>query len=265
MQKLKVIGREGKNFRDYQGEDKVISSHELKAKLSALKADPYVNARALIPGIDAACDGFQDGEVIVISGPPKNGKTLLAQTLTVNFAKRHVFSVWFSFEVPAKQFLDKFPKLPMIYMPEKLKAKDMEWFKDRVLEAHQKYNTRVVFIDHLHYLVDLVKRNNISIEIGAVIRELKTFAVSNDLVIFLLCHTTKPKADSDMSYADIRDSSFISQESDCCIMVKRTPRIRENAARASIEYHRRTGVMEHIVNMEKVNGLMIETTSGEEK
>jgi hypothetical protein len=237
----------------------------LKAKLTALRAEPYINAMSGIQGIDDACNGFQDGEVIVISGPTKNGKTLLAQTMTTNFAKKHTYSTWFSFEVPAKQFLDQFPVLPLIHMPLKLKPKDIGWFKDRVLESFQKYNTRIVFIDHLHYLVDLVKRNNISIEIGAIIRDLKTFAVANNFVIFLLCHTIKPNADREMSYGDIRDSSFISQESDCCLMVKRMPKVAINAARVSIEYHRRTGVMERTVNVEKIGGLLYEQIERDEE
>jgi len=150
-------------------------------------------------------------------------------------------------------------------MPLKLKAKDIEWFKDRAIESFLKYQSRIIFIDHLHYLVDLVKRNNLSIEIGAIIRELKTFAVENNFVIFLLCHTTKPKTDGEMSYADIRDSSFISQESDCCMMVKRTPKYGDNAARISIEYHRRTGIMERLVYVTKQRGLLYESIAPEQE
>ncbi len=258
MQKSKNIDDSVKNLVDYQGEDRVVTSFALKAQLTAIQSEPNINAMSLIPGIDYACEGFRDGEVIVISGPTKNGKTLLSQTLTVNFAKKNIFSTWFSFEVPPRQFLNQFPSLPLIHMPLKLKPKDIEWFKDRVIESFLKYQTRIVFIDHLHYLVDMVKRNNLSIEIGSIIRELKSFAVANDFVIFLLCHTTKPKPDSEMSYSDIRDSSFIAQESDCCMMVKRLPKVSENAARVSIEYHRRTGVMERIVNLEKIGGLLYE-------
>ncbi len=254
-----------KNLADYQGEDRIVTSYELKAKLTAVQAEPTINAYSGIPGIDHACEGFRDGEVIVISGPTKNGKTLLAQTLTTNFAKRHIYSTWFSFEVPARQFLSQFPVLPLIHMPLQLKPKDIEWFKERTLEAFQKFGTRIVFIDHLHYLVDMVKRQNLSIEIGAIIRELKTFAVANNFVIFLLCHTTKPKADNEMSYADIRDSSFVAQESDCCIMVKRYPKIADNVAKASIEYHRRTGVMERVITLEKKGGGLVERIETEEE
>lgn len=240
-----------KRLAEYTGEDQVVTSHELQDILGQDK-DTFVNVKSGIPGIDAACEGFRGGELITISGPTKNGKTLLAQTLTVNFAKHHNFPLWFSFEVPARQFLSQFNDLPLIYMPQKLKPRAMEWFHDRVYESFVKYNTRIIFIDHLHYLVDLARQKQVSLEIGTIIRQLKTLAVQCDFVIFLLCHTTKGRQDGNLSYDSIRDSSFISQESDSVIMVKRTPEEGENTARARVEFHRRTGVMERVVNLHKV-------------
>jgi len=248
-----------RNLSEYDGEDRVVTSRELWAVLSAEKEAVYINAMSGIPGIDRACEGFQDGELIVISGPTKNGKTLLAQTITRNMARSATFPLWFTFEVPARQFLSQFsPQLPLIYMPAKLKPRAMDWFEDRVMESLEKFGTRVVFVDHLHYLVDLARAKKFDVEIGAIIRRLKTLAVNNNLVIFLLCHTTKGRHNEDLSYESIRDSSFISQESDCCIMVKRTPDVGETRARARIEFHRRTGVMERIVELQKINGALVE-------
>jgi len=220
--------------------------------------DTHIHVMSKIPGIDKACEGFKGGELITISGPTKNGKTLFAQTLTVNFAEQQHFPLWFSFEVPARQFLSQFPELPLIYMPTKLKPRAMEWFEERVYESFEKYHTRIIFIDHLHYLVDLARQKQVSLEIGTIIRRLKTLAVSGDFLIFLLCHTTKGKHDIDLSFESIRDSSFISQESDSVIMIKRTPHDGEDTARARIEFHRRTGVMERIVDLIKVNGYLKE-------
>jgi len=248
-----------KDLQGYSGEDKIVTSHELRLAMSQEK-DTHVNVKSLIPSLDAACEGFRGGELITISGPTKNGKTLLAQTLTVNFAKQYVFPLWFSFEVPARQFLSQFPELPLIYMPQTLKPRAMDWFEDRVYESFAKYNTRAIFIDHLHYLVDLARQKQMSIEIGTIIRRLKTLAVQGDFVIFLLCHTSKSKPDGTLSYESIRDSSFIAQESDSVIMVRRTPEDGENTARARVEFHRRTGVMERVIDLVKVDGLLKERT-----
>lgn len=244
-------------LREYDGPDKVISAQEMHLLLGD-QADGLYNIKCGIPGLDDAMGGFQDGELIVISGETKNGKTLLSQSMTVGFTKQQHFPLWFSYEVPARQFLAQFPMLPMIYMPEKLKSHAMNWFYDRCDEAHAKYGTRIIFIDHLHYLIDMAQAQNASIQIGNIIRNLKLFAVSRHYTIFLMCHTTKLAQGQDLSYHCIRDSSIISQESDSVIMVKRTPDSGENTARARVEFHRRTGVMNRIVGLVKTGGLLRE-------
>jgi len=245
------------HLRTYSGEDAVVTSHELRAILGREKAS-LVNAKSGIPGIDAACEGFRDGELISVSGPTKSGKTLLCQTFTVRFSSRQNYPLWFTFEVPARQFLSQFPDLPLIYLPKRLQTRAMDWFEDRCLESFYKYNTRIIFIDHLHYLVDMARLKQPSLEIGVVVRRLKSFAVNNNFVIFLLCHTTKGKHEGTLSYESIRDSSFISQESDSVIMIQRTPIEGESYAQVRVEFHRRTGVLERAIPLMKKNGLLTE-------
>jgi len=247
-----------KSLQQYDGPDAVISSHELALKLQEIP-ESLIRVKSFIPSLDAAIEDFRDGELITISGPTKHGKTLLAQTLTVNFARQQYHSLWFSFEVPARQFLDRFPGLPLIYLPQRLRAHALPWIEDRIRESFLKYHTRVVFIDHLHYLFDLAQTRTPSIEIGQVIRRLKTLAVSGGFIIFLLCHTTKGASENKgLSYESIRDSSFVSQESDCVLIVKRTPDVGENTARVRVEFHRRTGVLEKVISLVKVDGLLQE-------
>lgn len=244
-------------FRAYNGDDQVITSHELQDKLLVEKKAPHVSVKSLMPGIDYACGGFQDGEVISISGPTKEGKTLLAQTFTVAFSKQREYPGWFSYEVPNRQFLSQFPVLPLFYLPQKNKAQDFEWFCDRCIESYAKYNTRIFFIDHLHYLIDQQKIKNPSLDIGVLVRRIKSFAVNNDFVIFLLCHVGKNTGES-LSHKDIRDSSFIAQESDSVIMIQRKPSESQTASRARVEFHRRTGIMEWVVYLDKQHGLLRE-------
>ena len=245
-----------KNLAEYEGEDKVISAHEMS--LAFADKDQFtVNVKSGIPSLDYYCDGFRDGELITISGRTKQGKTLLAQSFTNNFTQHHYPPLWFSFEVPARQFIGQFENIPFIYMPSKLRAYAMPWIEERIMESFAKYNTRIIFIDHLHYLFDIQKSRNPSMDIGAIIRQLKGIAVNNEFVIFLLCHTSKAK-DENESYESIRDSSFVAQESDCVIMIKRTPDLGESFARARIEFHRRTGVMEKVIFLQKVGNYLVE-------
>jgi predicted ATP-dependent serine protease len=219
---------------------------------------PLVNVRSKLPSLDAATEHFHDGELIAVSGPTKNGKTLLAQTLTKNFAEQQYFSLWFSYEVTPRGFMNCFDDsdLPLFYMPEALKARSLEWVEGKILQGLEKKNTRIVFIDHLHYLFDLVQQHNVSLSIGNVIRRLKSLAVANQLIIFLLCHTTKPGVDgNELSYNSIRDSSFVSQESDSVFMVQRTG---ESTGMVRVEFHRRTGCFQRKVPLVKVGKYFVE-------
>lgn len=211
------------------------------------------------PSLDRYIDGFQLGELIIISGPTKHGKTLLAQTLTYEFSRQNFFPVWFSFELPPRQFLRSFPDLPLFYMPERLVPNAVGWVVKKVNESFKEYHTRVVFIDHLHFLFDIALKNNPSLQIGTVIRELKTLAVRGEYIIFLLCHTKKGSLEKRMTYEAIRDSSFVAQESDCVLMIKRDITNPEsNEAILTVEFHRRTGVMNKKVKLKKINGLLME-------
>lgn len=246
---------------DNQG-DEIVSSFEMEIRLKKHRQD-MLNVQSNIPILDKAVEGFRDGEVIVISGPTKNGKTLLAQTLTYEFAKQNQFALWFSFEVPTKQFISQFKDLPLFYIPMVLKPNSMNWLEKMVLEAFEKYNTRIIFIDHLHYLFDLARVKNPSIEIGTIIRRLKTLAVQNNFVVFLLCHTKKAeRANGELSYESIRDSSFVSQESDSVLLIQRDMKNPEsNDAWLKIEFHRRTGIMSKKVRLRKIDGYLKQITS----
>jgi len=47
-------------LRKYTGEDKIVTSHEMKIRLVKEKAAEYDNVKSGIPGIDRACEGFRD-------------------------------------------------------------------------------------------------------------------------------------------------------------------------------------------------------------
>ena len=259
-----MTDKKSKNLAEYDGQDKVISSHEMLLRLQE-KPESLINVKSFIPSLDSAMDGFRDGELISISGPTKQGKTLLGQSLTAAFVRQQYYPLWFSFEVPAHRFLNQFPEVPLIYMPQKLKPHALDWLEERVQESFEKFHTRIIFVDHLHYLVDLARIRNPSIEIGQIVRRLKSLAVTGEYVIFLLCHTKMGASEANLSYESIRDSSFISQESDSVLMIKRTPQDGENTARLRVEFHRRTGVIEKIVKLIKVNGYLGEIEKEEER
>ena len=253
-----------KDLTNYAGKDRVVPASEMAAKF-ANEPEYLINLKSGLPTLDRAVDGFRDGELITISGYTKNGKTLLAQTLTNAFMEQNSFPLWFSYEVPTRQFLHQFPHTPHLFMPSELKAHAMDWVEDRIIESLQKFNSRAVFIDHLHFLFDISKARNASLDIGQIIRRLKMMTIQHEIVIFLLCHTQQPKEHDDgLSYEKIRDSSFVAQESDSVIMIARTPKVNKNYALARVEFHRRTGVMKEKVYLEKIGWWLTERTENEE-
>jgi hypothetical protein len=244
-------------LKEYNGEDRIISSFEADLSFKQ-SSEAVLKVKSGFPTLDRYLEGgFEAGELYAVSGFTKHGKTLFCQSLTVNMDTQQVPSLWFSFEVPTRQFLARFPTLPMIYLPAKLKTHALPWLEERILESFVKYRTRVIFIDHLHYLLDIARLRNPSLEIGVVIRKLKTICVDGGFVGFILCHTSKGRADKDLSFESIRDSSFVAQESDSVLMIRRTPEEGQNRAALRMEFHRRTGVFEKGLYLIKLqNGML---------
>lgn len=240
----------------------IISSFECEQRLRD-QPEKSQFFQFMIPSLDDALDGFELGELIVLSGPTKNGKSLLFQTLTAGFLKSEIYSLWFSYEMPARQLLARFPvPLPFFYLPEKLDGRVLAWLEMYIQQAKDKYGCKIAFIDHLHFLVDMARSKNASLEIGTVIRGLKQIAIRQDIVIFLAAHMTKMPLDKTPSYNDLRDSSFIAQESDVVLMLWRLREGQEytNRATLKIEFSRRTGIFEKYIRVAKQDGYLRELT-----
>lgn len=267
----------------YNGLDRVVMASEYRQILKDRPAN-RVKFKTGIRGLDALAEGCEGGELVVISGKTKHGKTTLAQTLTRNFAQQKVMSLWFSFEVGISQFLAQMPGEVDFCLPHTLIPYKPDWLSTRIEESKLKFGSRAVFIDHLHFLVDLEKQGrNISVDIGAVIRHLKRTCIRHNVVIFLLCHATKAQTPDgkprELGSEDIRDSSFISQEADTTWVIQRmSHRINKktgeklekgekadevdyvfnNKAMLKVCNHRRTGAMEQRVTLEKGGALFHE-------
>ena len=245
-----------KALLDYKGPDQIISSFDLSEQLKYAKDMPVIKSK--IPLLDYHLEGgFEGGELISLSGPPKTGKSLLMQTLTLNFLDQGYKSLWFQYEVTPKRFIEGFQDLPKFYLPQKLEAYNLDWLKKRILEAILKHGIKIVFIDHLHYLFDLVKQNT-SLQIGSVIRTLKQIAVKYNLVIFLACHMKKVTFDKEPSDEDIRDSSLIGSESDTVLIIWRVPKTDAEAI-LKLRYARRSGARDKKIKLVKIDGVLRQT------
>ncbi len=243
----------------YRGEDRIVTFKQKQDELARIQ-EPEIKILTGLPTLDKWLLHSEPGDVVTISGPTGNGKTLLAQTFTMNMYMQEQYGLWFSYELTPKQFLGTFPDLPdLAFMPNKMTTGAMDWVEERIYEAKVKSNdkVRVVYIDHLHFLVDMVSRQNMSIQIGTILRTLKRIAQEYKVCIILIAHTGKIQRDQDPDGENIRDSSFIRQESDTVLIVWRIKK--ENQAKILVDKCRRNGAAyRKVLLVKKQNGLLFE-------
>lgn len=248
----------------YDGEDKVVSSHEL---VELIKQRPeQIKMFSGYGGLDSILDGFRHKQLVVISAATKSGKTSFCIELTSRLKEYN--PMWLPFEEPAEEliikFLDRKEQPPLFYTPQKMIGNTLSWVEKKIVEAKAKYNSQIVFIDHLHFIVDFGGQN-MSQEIGKTMRELKQLAVKWGVVIVLIAHLRKTQVTEQPTLEDLRDSSFIAQEADTVIMLWREtgkdPETRQviigNNVNVSVQANRRTGKTGN-VSMRFENGKFIE-------
>lgn len=249
-------------------ENKIITSHEFYDKVS--KLPPEKRYSFGIQSIDNNTDGFTHGDLIVISGFTGHGKTSICQTISYNLGQEDIPVLWFSFELSARQFFNKYKDktVPLFYMPEKNKPYDLPWLEKMIDEAVRDHKVKAVFIDHLHYITTMDKDARKSDVIGETMRALKQIAVKYEVVMFLMAHTKQPKDMLQPTLGDLRDSSFVAQEADAVYIIHRPAK---RGKRDEFEDHniftivkqRHTGVIGKTVRLEMRNKMFYDTIDTE--
>ena len=212
------------DLKNYQGEDRIV--HFTDYMLSRSHERDVKNFKSGFEIFDTKIGGMETGEVVVISGKTKMGKTLFAESWLhgILLKDSSIRSMILSFEVPTEKLLLKYVMEPEreIYVPMNLKTMDFEWLLNRVMEGIIKHNARILLIDHLHFMVDMNTNQNMSLNIGAFMRRLKKdIAIDLGIAVILIAHQGQLVEGRDATVNTIRDSSFIAQESDSIITVTR--------------------------------------------
>ncbi len=256
--KQELIAEKEALLGQYAGDDKMVYSYEMQSIIKLNRSQPFNIASRYFPSLTESIGGFDGGEVIVVSGWTGNGKTTFCQSLTKDFADQSIISAWFSYEVQPYYFLKKFGDLPIFVMPMKLQDKDFKWLIDRIWEAKIKYGISVVFIDHLHFVIDVFSRN-ISHDIGVVMRKLKKLALQFNICIFLVAHTMKPTAQTGetLGLGSVRDSGFIEAEADTVLYVWRS-KDKENGSFLKIAKDRKNGCINKKIKLLMFNRILRE-------
>lgn len=176
---------------------------------------------------DEAMDGgVRGGELVTLSGTSGTGKTSYALWLTKVLNQTGIPVLWFTFEMNPWYLKEKLIKMGgdpavNIFVPIEHNGNSVEWILERIKESQALYACKVVFIDHLHYLIPFSQQQNTSLIIGGVARELKTLAVQTDTIVFLIAHMRRLGVGEQVRVDAIRDSALIANESDYVYLVER--------------------------------------------
>jgi len=239
--------------------------------VDADKDEPDTWMKTGIPSLDNLLCSQDDshpkpiygGELIIISGDEKEGKTTFARSVTDALASEGKYPLWFSYEETTKQFVRKFgANVPLFYLPDELAGSTVDWIHSRIkaaqaLLAKDGNKLHAVFIDHLHYLVDLEgKTNNITVEIGGVCRKLKRLAVAENLTMFLIVHTNRTEGQEEPTVRSLRDSGMIGKEADVVLFIWRLEE--DNQAMVKLAVSRGSGAKNRKVRLIKVGPFLKE-------
>lgn len=217
---------------------------------------------------DTAMDGgIRGGEMITISGPSGEGKTSYAVWLTKQINDSGVPCLWFTYEMNPWYLKEKFKALGAdeslnTFVPLLHYDNSPGWITDVIQEGIEKHACKVVFIDHLHYLIPTSQERNSSILIGGVARSVKQIAVNTDAIIYLIAHMRRLQQGEGVNVNAIRDSALIANESDYVYLIERLKKKKESykteelplefvgddttdISRISLAKNRRTGKMLH--------------------
>lgn len=173
--------------------------------------------------------GVREGDLVIITGLSGHGKTTFAQNISVNLSNAGHASIWFSYEVTMDNLYAKFKEMSknhdlfLVFTPRQNTTGKLDWIFQKCLEAKAKYQTKFVFIDHLDFLSPsrLTSSDQKRMVIEDIVKELKTFAIQNQMVIFLMAHVKKVQG-REVEMQDTAESSATYKLCDFMISVSRT-------------------------------------------
>jgi replicative DNA helicase len=259
-----ALARLQKIAETYEGDDEVVSTEQLLEEIKSRPAEKKIMSG--FSDLDDILGGFRYKQLVVLSGITKHGKTSFAIDLTIRLKDEH--PMWLPFEEPAADLLQKFIDMgeepPQFFTPKTMTENSLVWIEKKIIEARAKFDTKVVFLDHLHFILKKDQGESLEQCIGRTVRTLKQLAVKWDVVFFLITHLKKVELDKHPNLEDLKDSSAIAQEADTVIFMWRQTvkgKSREveitNNVNVSVQANRKTGRTGNI-KLEYVRGRFLE-------
>lgn len=180
--------------------------------------------------------------LIVVSGLQNVGKTSYCMNIVNELSDRGIPSLVMPFErgitTVGKRFLqvffdktrDDFKFTPKdewekminkaVDAPVYFSTPKREDVNEIIKKSKRLFDTKVVIIDHLDYLVRNV--SNVATEIANTLQALKTLAIENGIIIIVVTHVRKGDSygvQKEPSLDDLKGSSSLSQDPECVVLL----------------------------------------------
>jgi len=178
--------------------------------------------------MDELTEGFEPGEVMILTGHTKHGKSKLAANIAWNVAQKGTNVLFVNTEMTKLQVARRMnamsktdEKLPgTIYLNDRA---DLQ-YRDviTIMENAKEKGCGMVIIDHLHFFGRSVD-NQVN-EISKITKEFKEAAVQLELPVLLLCHIQQGDTSKRPTLQMLKGSSSIAQDADIVITVWRDDR-----------------------------------------
>jgi twinkle protein len=194
-----------------------------------------------LPSVDRIIrQGFQPGELVVVSAPPKTGKSSFALQIITNKALAGLPSLFFCLEMKPMRVIQKIIQAhtrceepgvaeidrtrrefrgKSLYLGYSYQKPDLPGIVETLKAAIRRYGLKLLAFDHLHFLCRSI--NNQVQEIGLAVQAFKFLAEEMEIPVILIAQPRKIQADAIMTAMDLKDSASIFSDCDHLIILHR--------------------------------------------
>jgi len=188
--------------------------------------------------------GFMSGELVVLSAPPKIGKSTLALQIVSYNSLQDIPALFFCLEMRPMKIIQKITQCHVmseeigmaeiektqrdfkgkpLYLGFCYQRPALEGIIETIKAAIRRYGLRLVVFDHLHFLCRSI--TNQTQEVGLAVQAFKFLAEELETPIILIAQPRKLQTDSIMTAMDLKDSSSIYSDCDHLILMHRARKV----------------------------------------